>query len=120
MAAAEMQALGGRAAATKGAKMRPQMLSLFAVVLVSLFLVGCGGSAPTVVSEAPAEASTPEPAITSTSEPPTPTPAPPTATPILPTPTPIPPTPTSVPPTLPQFHQLPHQQVIFPKVKMKN
>lgn len=32
------------------------------VVLVIFFLVGCGGSAPTIVSEAPAATPTPEPA----------------------------------------------------------
>ena len=55
-----------------------------AVVLVMLFLVGCGGSAPTAVSEAPAVTSAPEQAAaTPTSEPPTstPTPEPPTGTP---------------------------------------
>lgn len=66
------------------------------------FLVGCGGSAPTAVSEAPAATSAPEQAATTpTPEPPaaTPTPEPPTATPIPPTATPVPPTPTPIPPT---------------------
>jgi len=63
-----------------------------AVVLVILFLVGCGGPAATPVSEAPAAAESPP--ITPTPEPPTATPTtePPTAT-----PTPIPPTATPTP-----------------------
>jgi hypothetical protein len=44
-----------------------------AVVLVMLFLVGCGGSAPTAVSEAPAATSAPEQVATPTPAPPTPT-----------------------------------------------
>lgn len=58
------------------------------VVLALLFLVGCAGSAPAVVSEAPAAKSAPEQA-TSTPEPPaaTPTPEPATTT---PTPEPLP------------------------------
>jgi hypothetical protein len=63
--------------------------SVIAVSLVLLFLVGCGGSAPTAVSEAPAATPTPEP--------PTATPVPPTATPVPPTPTPEPPTATPTP-----------------------
>lgn len=79
------------------------------------FLVGCGGSAPTTVSEAPAATSVPEqaaatptpepPPATPTSEPPTPTPEPPTDTPTpeLPTATHTPEPPTAtltpVPPT---------------------
>jgi hypothetical protein len=74
-------------------------------------LIGCGGNAPTAVSEAPAATSAPEQAAatptpvppTSTPEPPTatPTPEPPTATPTpeppTATPTPEPPTPTPTP-----------------------
>ena len=76
------------------------MLPLFAVVLVILFLVGCGNTAPTPVSEAPAATSAPEQAAaTSTPEPPTATPIFPTATPVPPTPTPEPPTATPIPPT---------------------
>jgi len=62
------------------------------------FLVGCGGDAPTAVSEAPAATSAPEQtAATSTPEPPTttPTPVPPAAT-----PTPAPPTATPTPESL--------------------
>jgi hypothetical protein len=73
------------------------MLPLFAVGLVILFLVRCGSTAPTPVSEAPAATSAPEQAATPMPEPPTatlvpltPTPEPPTATPIPPTPTPQP------------------------------
>jgi len=63
--------------------------SVIAVILVLSFLVGCGGSAPTAVSEAPAATSEPEQAAaTPTPEPPTSTPEPPTATPVPPTPTP--------------------------------
>jgi WD40 repeat protein len=66
-----------------------------AVVLVMLFLVGCGGSAPATVVEAPAATSAPEqPTATSTPEPPTATPIPPTPT---STPTPEPPTATPTP-----------------------
>jgi hypothetical protein len=73
---------------------RQQVLKVgIAVILVMLFLVGCGGSAPTAVSEAPAATSEPEQAAatpvqeqvaaTPTPElpPDTPTPEPPTATP---------------------------------------
>jgi hypothetical protein len=66
-----------------------QVLQLvIAVILVISFLVGCGGSTPTPVSEAPAATSAPEQAATLTPEPPTPTPELPTATPIPPTATP--------------------------------
>lgn len=86
---------------------RQQVLPVvIAVILVILFLVGCGGSTPTAVSEAPAATSTPEQAAaTPTPKLPTPTPEPPTATsaPEQPTatPTPVPPTatPTPEPPT---------------------
>src|SRR3990172_8165640 len=73
---------------------RQQRLPLgIAVLLFMLFLVGCGSTAPTSVSEAPAATSTPEsPAATPTPIPPTPTPEPPT-----PRPTPIPSTPTLTP-----------------------
>jgi hypothetical protein len=66
---------------------RQEVLQLgIAVTLILLFLVGCGGTAPTPVAESPAATSTPEPPTsTPTPEPPTPT-AVPTATP-TPTPT---------------------------------
>lgn len=73
---------------------RQQTLPLgIAVLLFMLFLVGCGSTAPTSVSEAPAATSTPEsPAATPTPIPPTPTPTPipstPTLTPVSSTPTP--------------------------------
>jgi len=55
--------------------------SVIAVILVMSFLVGCGGSAPTAVSEAPVATSTPEQATpTPTPERPTPTPVPSTIT----------------------------------------
>jgi hypothetical protein len=73
-----------------------QVLQLaIAVILVISFLVGCGESTPTAVSEAPAATSEPEqPVATPTPEPPTitPIPKPPTET---PTAEPPPPTPTS-------------------------
>jgi len=63
---------------------RPQVLRLvIAVILVTLFLIGCESTAPPPVAEAPAATATPvPPADTPTSEPPTPTPMPelPTAT----------------------------------------
>lgn len=83
---ADKNELGGRAAATKGAKMRPQMLSLMAVGLVLLFLVGCGSTAPIPAAEVPAATSVPEQAAVPTSES---TPEPPTATFTPPTPEPI-------------------------------
>jgi hypothetical protein len=92
--------LGGKVAVNeRRQKMnRQQALQLvIAVTLVMLFLVGCRGSTPAHISEAPAETSTLELAAA------TPTLAPPTATltPISPTATstPIPPTLTPVPPT---------------------
>lgn len=73
----------------KEPKMSRQRVPLFFVLMVvTFFLVGCGGSAPTAVVEAPAATSAPEQAATSTPEPlpdtPTPTPEPPTATPAPP------------------------------------
>ena len=71
---------------------RQQTLQLgIAVLLVMLFLIGCGSPATVPAPEAPAATSTPEP----------PTPIPPTATPVPPTatPTPIPPTPITPTPT---------------------
>jgi hypothetical protein len=80
---------------------RQQVLQVgITAALVILFLVGCGGSAPTAVSEAPAATSAPEQAAaTPTSEPPpaTPTPEPPTPTPEPPTDTPTPEPPTATP-----------------------
>lgn len=93
---------------------RQQTLLLgIVVILVMLFLVGCGGPAVTPVSEAPTATSVPEQAATSTPESPedtptpqepppdTPTPEPPTATltpkPPTTTPTPVPPTETPTP-----------------------
>lgn len=80
---------------------RQQVLLLeITAILVMSFLVGCGGSAPTPVSEAPAATSVPEQAAaTPTPEPPpaTPTPEPPTPTPEPPTDTPTPEPPTATP-----------------------
>lgn len=85
---------------------RQHVLQVGTAVLVFLFLVGCEGSAPTAVSEAPVATSVPEQAAaTLTPEPPPSTPEPPTDTPTpeSPTTTPTPelptPTPTPVPPT---------------------
>lgn len=85
---------------------RQRVPLFFVLMLVILFLVGCGESAPTAVSEAPAVTSAPEQAVaTPTPELPTLTPEPPTATPMpeppAATPTPEPPTvtPTPEPPT---------------------
>ena len=78
---------------------RQQTLSLgIVLILVMLFLMGCGGSAPTV-SEAPAATSAPEQEAISTPEPPTSTPEPPpdTPTPEPPTDTPTPEPPTDTP-----------------------
>ncbi|NOZ72732.1 MAG: rhodanese-like domain-containing protein [Chloroflexi bacterium] len=69
-----------------------RFLTLLAIVLLAVALVGCGGK------EEPTPTPTPVPA-TATPIPPTPTPVPPTPTPVPPTPTPVPPTPTPVPPT---------------------
>lgn len=77
---------------------RQQVLQVgIAVILVVSFLVGCGGGAPTAVSEAPAVTPTPKPpTLTPTPEPPTATstPEPPTATLTPPTATSVPPKPT--------------------------
>ena len=49
------------------------------IILIILFLVGCGGNAPTSVSATPAAAAAPEQVPTPTSEPATPTTEPPPA-----------------------------------------
>lgn len=77
---------------------RQRVLQVGIAVLVLLFLVGCGGSAPTAVSEVPAATSEPEQAVvTSTLVPPTSTPEPATPTPEPPTDTPTPEPPTATP-----------------------
>jgi hypothetical protein len=72
----------------KMSKMSRQKLLqvVIGLTLIMLFLVGCGTTAPTPVSEAPAASPTPEPPTA------TPSPEPPTAT-----PSPEPPTPTEEP-----------------------
>lgn len=79
---------------------QPMLLLGIAVILAMSFLVGCGGSTPTPVSEAPPATSAPEQAAaTPTAEPATSTPELPTETAVPPTATPVPPTPTPELPT---------------------